>query len=514
MKNRKFILNIVLMSLFAVITSCESEDIFLHKVNPNQVTTQTFFENETDALYAVNAVYAPLQSGYMYQNSYFSMFDVGLEMSPNSNMPGGWHISTFAFNAADETIGKVWIGLYQIISRANFAIENIEKIEGLDQSKKSRFIAEARFLRGWAYFELAFHWGRVPLQLKVPLNANDVSIPRSETELMVYEQAISDFEFAKDNLPVSYSATDAGRATKGAAIGYLGKIHLYMASPGVNLAASGYSKAESYFQQLIAGGEFKYGLMDNYIDNFTWFYENNKESLFEVQYTNIGGNTQGWNDHDNSGQGEGTNRARTFGYLTWFNAYMNPKYVARFPDADPRLRFTAYGPPTASHPETMKIFNDVAYNRADWCARKYERYDYIAASAENGDSPINFRVLRYADVLLMYAESLIEQNKVSAAIPYINQVRQRPSVNLPELPANLSQSEARTALRNERLWELTLEQIRMKDVIRWGATFAEQEFDLSGIEAFEYATHRYFPIPQSEIDFNLAIDNSDQNTGY
>jgi hypothetical protein len=87
-------------------------------------------------------------------------------------------------------------------------------------------------------------------------------------------------------------------------------------------------------------------------------------------------------------------------------------------------------------------------------------------------------------------------------------------VNLPALASNLSQSDARTALRNERLWELTLEQIRMKDVIRWGAEVAEQEFDQSGIEAFEYVTHRYFPIPQTEIDFNLAIDNSDQNPGY
>jgi hypothetical protein len=330
---------------------------------------------------------------------------------------------------------------------------------------------------------------------------------------MVYEQIISDFEFAKDNLPVSYSSPDVGRATKGAAIGYLGKVHLFMASQGVNLEASGYSKAESFFKQL-TGGEFKYGLMDNYIDNFTWFFENNKESLFEIQYTNIGGNTTTWNDHDVSTVGEGTNRARTFGYLTWFNAYLNPGFISRFPDEDPRLRYTAYGPPTAAHPEPMKIFGDVAYNRADWCSHKYERYDYIAASAENGDSPINFRVMRYADVLLMLAESLIEQNKVSEAIPFINQVRQRPSVNMPTLPLTLSQSEARTALRNERMWELSLEQIRMKDVIRWGATVAEQEYDLSGIEAFEYSTHRYFPIPQSEIDFNLAIENTDQNPGY
>lgn len=513
MKKRKLLLNIALISSLAIITSCESEKVFLSKVNPNQVTSENFFESETDAIYAVNAIYAAFQSGYMYQNSYFNMFDVGLEMSPNSNMPGTWHISTFSFNSTDETIGKVWTGLYQIISRTNFAIDNIQKMENLDPKKKNRLIGEARFLRGWAYFELGFHWGRVPLSLKVAENSSDVNIPRSETELMVYEQVIADFEFAKDNLPVSYDAPDVGRATKGAAIGYLGKVYLFMASTGVNLDASGYSKAESYFKQL-TGAEFEYSLMDNYIDNFTWFFENNEESLFEIQYTNIGGNATRWNDHDMTDVAEGTNRARTFGYLSWFNAYMNPGYISRFPDQDPRMRFTAYGPPTATHPEPMRIFNDVVYDRTDWCARKYERYDYIAVSAENGDSPINFRVLRYADVLLMLAESLIEQDKAGEAIPFINQVRQRASVNMPALPLTLTQSEARTALRNERMWELTLEQIRLKDVLRWGPTVAEQEFDLSGIEAFEYSTHRYLPIPQSEIDFNLSIDNSDQNPGY
>ena len=514
MKNYHNLLNTALALLFIFFTSCEKEESFLSTVNPNQVTTETFFNTVTDATNAVNAVYAPLQSGNMYHNSYFSMFDVGIEMKPNSNMPGSWHISTFSFISTDETITKVWRGLYQIITRANYAIANIEKMEKLETSVKNRLLGEAHFLRGWAYFELAFHWGRVPLVLDVPETSDETNIPRSENELMIYEQAINDLLFAKDNLPVSYAATDVGRATKGAAIGYLGKINLYMASPGVNLKSNGYQEAESYLNQLINSGEFAYDLMDNYIDNFTWFFENNEESLFEVQYTNVGGNTGYWGDHDNAGVAEGTNRARTFGYLTWFNAYMNPAYISRFADEDPRLRYTAYGPPTPAHPEPMKIYNDVEYNRTDWCARKYERYDYIPASQENGDSPINFRVLRFADVLLMYAEALIEQDKVSEAIPFINRVRQRPTVNLPELPLTLSKEEARTALRNERLWEFGLEQIRMKDAIRWGADFAENEFDISGIEAFDFNTHRYFPIPQQEIDYNLAIDDSDQNPGY
>jgi hypothetical protein len=510
------IINYVFMAgLILHISACENEADLLDKVNPNEVTTENFFETDADAIAAVNGAYSPLQSGNLYHNSYFNMHDVGIEMLPNSNMPGSWHISTYSFDATHETTRNVWRGLYQIVGRANYAIQNIQEMTSLNASLKNRLLGEAHFLRGWAYFELAFHWGRVPIHLELPVRAEQTNKPRADSELQVYQQAISDFEFARDNLPVQYeSPDDLGRATKGAAIGYLGKIHLYLASPGVALMNDGYQIAESYFNQLINSGEFSYGLMDNYVDNFTWFAENNQESLFEIQFNNVGGNTGAWNDHDFASVAEGTNRARTFGYLTWFNAYMNPSFISRYEDGDPRLRFTAYGPPTSAHPEPMTIFDGRAYNREDWVSRKYGRYDYIPASQENGDSPINFRVLRYADVLLMYAEALNEQGKTTEAIALVNQIRSRPTVNLPAISTELSQTEAREAIRNERLWELSLEQVRKKDVLRWGAEFAEQEFDIAGIEAFEYSTHRYLPIPQEEIDFNQALTNADQNSGY
>jgi hypothetical protein len=443
------------------------------------------------------------------------LFDVGIELAPTSNIPSAWHTSTFSYTSTQETIREVWIGLYQIIGRANFAIEGIEKMEAgkIDTALKNRLLAEARFLRGWAYFDLAFNWGRVPLTLSVPTTAATSNKPRSQTEKEIYEQAISDFEFAEANLPVSYPSSDLGRITKGAAVGYLGKIYLYMASPGVNLDPNGYSKAEGYFKRLVEGGEFSYNLVPEYIDNFTWFNENNQESLFEVQYATYGGNSFGFNSHDSRDVAEGTNRSRSWGYLTWFNAMMRPSFVSRFPDTDPRLRYTAYGPPTPAHPEPMKIFGGVAYDKDFWAVRKYERYDYIPASQEVGDSPINFRVLRFADVLLMYAEALNEQGKTPLAIPHINRVRARASVNLPPISAT-DQAGVRQAIRDERLWELGLEQIRKKDVLRWGADVAENEFDISGIEAFDYAIHRYLPIPQSEVDANLSIENTDQNPGY
>jgi hypothetical protein len=130
-----------------------------------------------------------------------------------------------------------------------------------------------------------------------------------------------------------------------------------------------------------------------------------------------------------------------------------------------------------------------------------------------GDSPINFRVLRFADVLLMYAEALNEQGKTPLALPHLNRVRARASVNLPAVSV-ADQAGVRQAIRDERLWELGLEQVRKKDVLRWGPVVAESEFDISGIEAFDYSIHRYLPIPQVEVDANLSIDNADQNPGY
>lgn len=507
--------NIIILIAMLFSFGCELESDFLTLDNPNEVTNANFFKTNEDAIAAVNAAYTPLQSGRMYHNSYFNMMDVGIEMSPNSNMPGSWHISTYSFDSNHETISNVWIALYQIIGRANFAIDGINRMDNLEATLKNRLLGEAHFLRGWAYFELVFNYGRVPIVLNLPESSEQANTPRSQTELEVYQLAIDDFKFAEENLPLSFSGPDKGRVTKGSAVGYLGKIHLYMASPGVNLDPQGYQKAEAYFARLVDGNEFAYSLVPDYKDNHTWFNENNSESLFEVQYTNIGGSTGAWADHDFANVAEGTNRARTFGYLTWFNAVMNPSFISRYNDEDPRLRYTAYGPPTPAHPEPMRIFNDIAYNREDWVSRKYGRYDYIPANQENGDSPINFRVLRYADILLMYAEAINEQNKATnLSIPYINEVRQRPSVDLPPLALNLSQEETRQAIMNERLWELSLEQIRKKDVLRWGQAVAEAEFELAGISAFNYSTHRYLPIPLVEIDVNAAISNADQNPGY
>jgi len=496
--------------LTCLATSCQKEEIFLEKQNPGQITNATFFQSQNDAIYAVNAAYGPLQSGNLYHNQYFNMFDIGIELSPTSNIPASWHISTYTFDATSPPVRDVWTGLYQIVARANFAIQGIDKMTTLTPALKNRLLGEAHFLRGWAYFELAVSWGRVPLFTEFASNAATSNLPRAATELEVYRQAIADFEIAEANLPVSYTGADVGRATKGAAVGYLGKMYLYMASPGVNLAPDGYTRAETYFKRL-TGSEFNYGLIDNYLDNFTATNENNRESLFEVQYARLGGTTGAWNAHDFASVAEGTNRARTYGYLNWYNAFMNINYVNRFEATDPRQRYTAYGPPSPAQPRPTTLFNGVVYRRADWSVRKYGLYDVMPANQVDGDSPINFRVMRYADVLLMLAESLVEQGKVAEAIPYVNQVRAR--VDLPDVTAT-TQPEARLVVRNERLWELGLEQIRKKDVLRWGKETAEAEFRVSNLSAFRYDVHRYLPIPQQEIDSNLAIDISDQNPGY
>jgi hypothetical protein len=101
------------------LSACEKESEFLDKVNPNEVTVATFFKNSTDAMAAVNGVYGPLQSGHLYHNSYYNLFDVGIELAPTSNIPSAWHTSTFSYTSTQETIREVWIGLYQMIGRAN-----------------------------------------------------------------------------------------------------------------------------------------------------------------------------------------------------------------------------------------------------------------------------------------------------------------------------------------------------------------------------------------------------------
>ncbi len=496
---------ISILSLTAVIVlgtfeSCQKE--FLNETNPNQLSLDTFFLTEADALNALNSAYGGLQRFELYKRKYFFLFDL-LSDDIKGNDPlyaDGQTLSAYTFNATSETVGDLWRGSYRGIQRTNFVLDNLTKLKASDVTK--RIDAEARFLRALYYFDLVVNYGGVPLQTKSFSTESQGKSRAAVAE--VWALIESDLKVAETVLPESYETADLGRATRYAAKALLGKSYLFE-KKNTDAAAKlkeviDYAKANPT----------KLGLMDNYADNFVElndkgeYVEFNKESLFEVSFagqSRTGGTANG--PADGPGIGEGTVRGLESGVTAVGHTSPSLSIVAAYPDNDPRKRLNMFGPGDTFYPGKVAT----PYTRTDWQHRKYSNLTPGSSGDDiesyNGSS-INMRVIRYADVLLMYAEALNQQGGVFSAdaAAAINQVRAR--VGLPAITATTG-AQLFQAIINERQLELFCEQKRRPDIVRWGIARS-----VLGTK-FVVGKHELLPIPQGERDLN---SNLAQNPGY
>jgi hypothetical protein len=408
---------------------------------------------------------------------------------------------------------------YKGIYRANQVLDKVPAIEMQDTELKNRVLGQAYFLRGLYLFHAVNLFKNVP----VPLTTETYNYPQ-QTQEEAWAQVKADFQMAADLLPETYDGLTGldsgqkGRATKYAAIAYLGKAHMF---------THDYASAKTAFESVINSGV--YSLVTNYSDNFTTVNENNSESIFEVQFSReAGGVNLGWGGEPSSGWGKTSARAisyapRAFGWTdsqpTWtlFNEFHQELTVDG--DVDPRLDATII----YNKPGMMLYGHDFATFYANSPAdlndlfwRKYENADGQFADEYDWRSGINERLFRYADVLLMYAECLNETGATTNAYQYIQQVRDR--ANLPDLATTMpgmTQTQMREQLSHERFLEFGAEGHRFDDIKRWGWFQDANKLAFLKTRDEEFNTYQpgreYYPIPQSEMDNNPT---SVQNTGY
>ncbi|KAF2336003.1 RagB/SusD family nutrient uptake outer membrane protein [Flavobacterium ginsenosidimutans] len=518
MKSKIFSYITVFLSLALVTTSCvDNED--LTQLDPNNDAVDNFWKTDEDALQGVNAAYGSLLTDGTYMRSTPLLLDVKADDS-RTNSPWGsmYNVGHFNSNVADAAIyGWAYETYYQGIYRANQVLTNVPGIEFEDQALKNRIIGQAYFLRGLYFFHAVNMFKNVPLPTELA-----VYYPQ-KTQEEGWAQVIADFKAAAELLPNTYdgiSGLDAGqkgRATKGAALGYLGKAYLF---------TKDFSNARTTFKQVIDLGV--YSLVSNYRDNFTTANENNSESLFEVQFSrDAGGVDLGWGGAPASGWGKTSARAityapRAFGWTdvqpTWalFNEFQEEK--TKTGDLDPRLDATIF----YNKPGGMQLYGkDFATFYAsspadlnDLFCRKYQNSDGQFADEYDWRSGINERLLRYADILLMYAECLNETGDTQGAYTYIQMVRNR--VNLPDLATTkpgMSQAQMREQIGHERFLEFPLEGHRFDDIRRWG--WLQDSAKLAWLKSRDaefnsYTPGReYFPIPQLEMDNNPGTIQND-----
>ncbi|RZJ70589.1 RagB/SusD family nutrient uptake outer membrane protein [Flavobacterium sp.] len=520
MKNTiKRLLVIPILGMLA--TSCVNEEDLV-QLDPNNESEGTFWQNDQDALAGVNAVYGSLLTDGTYMRSTPLLLDLRAD-DTRSNSPWAAMANVGRFNSsiADAAIyGWAYETYYQGIYRANQVIEKVPTITFEDAALKDRILGQAYFLRGLYFFHAVNMFKSVPLPLDNSLLYNP-----QKTQEEGWAQVKADLQMAASLLPDSYdnvSGLDAGqkgRATKGSAWAYLGKAHLF---------TQDFASAKTAFEQVINSGT--YSLVADYRDNFTTNNENNSESLFEVQFSrDAGGVDLGWGGIPASGWGKTSARAityapRSFGWtdvqptFALFNEFQQEATVGG--GVDPRLDATMF----YNKPGGMQLYGqDFATRYAnspsdlnDLFCRKYQNSDGNFPDEFDWRSGINERLLRYADVLLMYAECLNELGQTSAAYPYIQMVRSR--VNLPDLAVahpNLSQQQMRDQIAHERFLEFPLEGHRFDDIRRWGWLQDVNKLNWLKQRDPEFNTyvpgHEFFPIPQLEIDNNPGTQ---QNDGY
>lgn len=508
---KKYIQYIFAGMLLAAVCSCKkSTDLDIP--NPNVPDESNFWQTSNDALLGLNAVYGNFyRNGSPYSRWLPFYMDVrsddGYSTSgwPELRSVSGLNITQYSFEVNYDTWGHHWRGVY----RANQVLSKVPGIT-MDAALKDRYLGEAKFLRALYYYDLLTIWGNVPLILQPSEPADK---PAQASPDQVWQQIEKDLTEAAATLPVSYSGDDIGRATRGAAYGLLGR---------VTLQQKKYQQSVDALKWLVEGpGQSQYDLMPNYADNFRHTTENNKESVFEVQFKMRPEN--GGDDGPTSNVG--TSRAPFFappghGFT---DANMHRWIVGEFQkektatgQRDPRLAITAlYDSTDERGPDftqvygssfTSKNYDSDIRNRVFY--RKYLDDYFRINEFEVFNSPVNFRVIRFADVLLMYAEALNATGNTAAAYTQVDRVRQRSGLQkLSVARPGLNQVQFQQQLEHERIMELTGECLRWNDLARWG--YFDDATKLAVLKArdpefnnFVIGRNKYMPIPQSEIDIN------------
>lgn len=490
-------------------------DSFLEVENINELTANNFFTKISQFELALNGTYDAVKNIDLFgQNFYIQTL---LALPHESDY---WNAQNRnEVTSADGNVYIAWRGLYRIVARANDIIENATVYSPTSASEISRLtqiVAQAKFLRAFAYFHLVRLWGEeayavdktrlaVPLILKIATSREEMMVPRA-TVGAVYDQILADFEAAEANLPLSWPADNIARVTKFAAKAFLGQVHLYR---------DDYPRAKTYFEEVINNPGYELVASNRYDDLFQGKNEFSKESLWEINYT-IDMSQNIWEN----GLGSGIALVIAAPERGWSNCTPHGVNIERFGN-DPRLKVCTYAPEdlVATVDGTMEPAGISEFNFTGHSFKKYNPKDYSVLST-NRNSGANYLIMRLADVYLMYAEILNRDGNDVAAAEYMNKIRRRAygfNYNTPEptVDYNVSGTQLRDSIREERFRELFGEGQRWYDIVRWKIVEEEvTKYNVKRITQGEIVYQPkdyYYPVPLQEIDTNSKMVPS---TGY
>lgn len=519
------------LTVIALLVSGCGDDFF--EVTPtDRLSDLTFYKTEEDFIIAMNAVYPYLQGASTPNNSSNNQGGIidDEAMTDNAyfnrNWSGHYRVGNGSHSASDFQPGitgaiLVWYPRYEGIRRANAIIGRIDDVKFSSEELKKRVIAEARFMRAYLHFDLAFKFGDVPLvteELTITEGANVTENTRKE----VIDFVLAELAAIANDLPVSYEGDDIGRVTKGAALAFRARYALYAA--GILDDASYYTIARDAAKAVMDLGV--YGLHDSYATLFTPEAENSIEIIFANQYAAPTRVHNLWGTYAPPSQGgsgqigplrslldayEGTD-----GLPIETSAVYDPNN--QYEDRDPRLDMTIIRPGTEFAGATFQptMINDPDYVgnnslTSSFTGMYLKKYLIEPEKASPAQSGMNVILMRYPEVLFIYAEAKIELNEIDASVyDAINYARNRSDVNMPDYTAAMypNQAALREALRRERRIELAFEGQRFFDIRRWKTA----EIVMNGpVYGADYVDNPSTPVDDPVVGEPVFVENRSFN---
>jgi hypothetical protein len=499
----KKILFFMILSGVVILSSCKKS--FLQQLPTSSITSGNFYHTQLDIQQAVTGTYSSLRDWPVDIYWYLSEIRSNNYYVTSDGAQRDWYnFNNFQATAEDQTLHDTWQSLYQMINRANEVLANINGVPFDNPALKTQYKAEVRFLRAFAYFQLVRLWGNVPLVDHVITPAEGIQIKQS-SPADVYKFITAEMNAVKDSLPAQYSAaSDLGRVTSWAAKGILANVYLTMAGYPLGQKDK-LDSAKALLQAIISneGATPALSLAPHYSD--LWGYKNNnKHFMMEVEYASgglgIGSSFPSQNIPPNLSMSLVNVRSLLFD----LSVQVSPDLISSFDTSD--LRFnatidtsytTSDNPPQHSNTPFFKKFVDFG----------------LTNLTSYNDWPEDFPLLRYANVLLMYAEVLNDEagTPPTQAISILNRVRARAGLQ-PVNPATTS--DFVTAMNNEYRHEFADEGQYWFYLVRTGQAVQVMNnwFQATGRSKTISNNNLVYPIPQTEIDIYPGLYK--QNPGY
>lgn len=504
---------IAAMVATAVILSCNKDK--LNTINGNVVASTNYFNTSGQLQEAVNATYGTWRGSNLVGREWFFLHDLRSDdvSTGGSQLEAPrYQILLGVVDPSNPIMNSNWNNLYTVIHRANTVLDNAPNVKD-NSALVNKTVGEAQFLRGWAYYDLASQWGSVPIYTTTVKSPTDYK-PKSPAS-DVFAQAIKDLQAAAAVLP-GKSGTELGRATASAANAMLAR---------ALMQTGDYAGAKTALLKIPTTGPDGYQLTNRFLDNFEEETEFNRESIFEIIFADKGDNNFNWG----SGTGDGatadqtTVRNQEYNPIGWRNLVPSDRVLNEFESTvtgaaktDPRYSYSIYQTGDKFDNNTATLV-DADQNgvssmvhgvkiKTGW--RKFQliyKEDRSTAAFHPGSN--NQRIIRFAEVLLMLAECENELGNTAAAVGYLNQLRARPDVAMPPYPTAQfpvsTKADVVKAIMHEKTVEMTNEEVRNVDIMRWRKKgyFATEPL------SWYNPTKEFLPIPQSEIDNNPKINN-------